>query len=336
MRESRRLRGRTVAVIAAAGFCLLAPAASSAATTWVVTLTGNDMDTAQFTPKFLTIQVGDTVSWVNHDGVHNVVADDGSFLSGPVEPPDGPDWPFKVRFTKAGTNPYYCSIHGNIGGVGQSGVIYVRPAHPASDVVYEKSAWDFTPVSPTLTFGLGPQPEMRWATATAPQEVQAGVQLPSGAKITGLEITGCDDDDAHDMVAALLECPDPSAQCTTIATAGSNGQPGCDFFASTGVTTQTNVDNLTNTYALDLMIGGQFLKFRNVRIFYQRLVSPAPATATFADVPTNNQFFKVIEALAASGITQGCGNGNFCPNDPVTRGSMASFLARALGLFWAN
>jgi hypothetical protein len=36
-----------------------------------------------------------------------------------------------------------------------------------------------------------------------------------------------------------------------------------------------------------------------------------------------------VERLAAEGITGGCGNGNFCPNDPVTRAQMAVFLVAA-------
>lgn len=42
-----------------------------------------------------------------------------------------------------------------------------------------------------------------------------------------------------------------------------------------------------------------------------------------------------IEAIAAEGITQGCNppaNSRFCPDDVVTRGQMAAFLARALEL----
>jgi hypothetical protein len=41
-----------------------------------------------------------------------------------------------------------------------------------------------------------------------------------------------------------------------------------------------------------------------------------------------------IEALAAAGVTRGCNpphNTRFCPEQPVTRGQMAAFLARALG-----
>jgi hypothetical protein len=42
-----------------------------------------------------------------------------------------------------------------------------------------------------------------------------------------------------------------------------------------------------------------------------------------------------IEKLAAAGITRGCNppeNDLYCPDDPVSRGQMAAFLVRALGL----
>ncbi|MFO0753176.1 MAG: choice-of-anchor D domain-containing protein [Thermodesulfovibrionales bacterium] len=37
-----------------------------------------------------------------------------------------------------------------------------------------------------------------------------------------------------------------------------------------------------------------------------------------------------INALAAKGITTGCGDGNFCPDDPVTREQVAAFIIRSL------
>ena len=36
-----------------------------------------------------------------------------------------------------------------------------------------------------------------------------------------------------------------------------------------------------------------------------------------------------ISSVAAAGITQGCDVDRYCPNDPVTREQMASFLVRA-------
>jgi hypothetical protein len=66
-------------------------------------------------------------------------------------------------------------------------------------------------------------------------------------------------------------------------------------------------------------------------------VRPAPAVATFVDVPTSHPFFQFIEALSAAGITGGCAPGpSYCPNDPITRGQMAVFLSVALGLHFPN
>jgi streptogramin lyase len=58
--------------------------------------------------------------------------------------------------------------------------------------------------------------------------------------------------------------------------------------------------------------------------------TPPPATGTlFADVPASNSFAPWIEQLAGFKITGGCGSGNFCPNDPVTRAQMAVFLLKS-------
>jgi hypothetical protein len=70
-----------------------------------------------------------------------------------------------------------------------------------------------------------------------------------------------------------------------------------------------------------------------VRAYYKLQVAPAPATATFPiDVPTSHPFFRFVEALAAAGVTGGCGTDSYCPDTPVTRGQMAVFLATALGM----
>jgi hypothetical protein len=74
--------------------------------------------------------------------------------------------------------------------------------------------------------------------------------------------------------------------------------------------------------------------FGFVEVWWHRTVSDPPASASFNDVPTNHPFFQFIEALRASGITGGCGASNYCPDNPVTRGQMAVFLAKALGLHW--
>jgi hypothetical protein len=60
--------------------------------------------------------------------------------------------------------------------------------------------------------------------------------------------------------------------------------------------------------------------------------SPPPCSGIFKDVVCTPGigFPDWIEALAAEGITGGCGSGNYCPSNPVTRGQMAAFIRRAL------
>jgi len=59
-----------------------------------------------------------------------------------------------------------------------------------------------------------------------------------------------------------------------------------------------------------------------------------PPDGTFTD-DNGNVHEGYIEAIAAAGITKGCNppvNDKYCPADLVTRGQMAAFLTRTLGL----
>jgi len=87
---------------------------------------------------------------------------------------------------------------------------------------------------------------------------------------------------------------------------------------------------------LEMAPNPNYLFFGWVEVWWRRAVSPAPPAASFNDVPTTHPFFQYIEALKASGITGGCSAAPplYCPDNPVTRGQMAVFLAKALGLHW--
>lgn len=64
--------------------------------------------------------------------------------------------------------------------------------------------------------------------------------------------------------------------------------------------------------------------------------TPPPCTGVFADVPCSSPFAPWIEALAAAGVTGGCGGGNYCPGLTVSREQMAVFMLSALqGPGWA-
>jgi plastocyanin len=67
-----------------------------------------------YRPAVLNIEVGDRVTWRNVQGFHNVVSDTGLFSSGD---PVGGNWTFSHTFDEPGDFPYFCSLHGNPGGI---------------------------------------------------------------------------------------------------------------------------------------------------------------------------------------------------------------------------
>jgi plastocyanin len=66
------------------------------------------IDNFSFGPQTLTVPVGATVTWVNRDDIpHTSVSTDGLFKSKVMDTDDK----FSYTFAKAGTYPYYCTIH---------------------------------------------------------------------------------------------------------------------------------------------------------------------------------------------------------------------------------
>jgi hypothetical protein len=57
---------------------------------------------------------------------------------------------------------------------------------------------------------------------------------------------------------------------------------------------------------------------------------PPPAVGRFSDVPIESPFAPWVEEVAALQISVGCGGGQFCPQQPVSRGQMAVFLLKTL------
>ena len=72
------------------------------------------IDNFSFLPKEITVPVGTTVTWTNHDDVPHVVAsaDDQFKKSGPLDT----DESFSHTFTTAGNYTYFCSIHPHMTG----------------------------------------------------------------------------------------------------------------------------------------------------------------------------------------------------------------------------
>ena len=111
---------RSLLCIASVLFSYAATAAV-AAQTFTVTVGGN---TNTFSPNSLTIHVGDTVTWKNVGGFHNVAATDGSFRNGDASQSA---WTFSHTFNSAGTVNYVCEIHQAMGMTGSITVNDVAP-----------------------------------------------------------------------------------------------------------------------------------------------------------------------------------------------------------------
>lgn len=167
-----------------------------------------------------------------------------------------------------------------------------------------------------------------------------GLRLPAGAILSSVELDACDSDAAAQVQVAVFRSVKAGGALTNLTGFGGTGimaTPGCSVF-SLNLTTPETINNLNNNYFIDVLSGAtSATSFKAVRVTYRLQVSPAPAVASFPnDVPTTNPFFRFVEAMAASGLTGGCGPGSFCPDSPVTRGQLSVFLSVALGLHFPN
>jgi plastocyanin len=77
------------------------------------------IDNFVYNPVPLTVKVGTTVTWINHDDIpHTVDSPEGKFKSAALDTDDK----FEYRFTAAGEYPFYCRIHPKM-----TGKIIVQP-----------------------------------------------------------------------------------------------------------------------------------------------------------------------------------------------------------------
>ena len=80
---------------------------------------------------------------------------------------------------------------------------------------------------------------------------------------------------------------------------------------------------------------GAVVTREQMAVFIVRAMEGEPSSdscagqAPFGDVAATSWACGHIKRLAELGVTQGCGNGNYCPLKPVRRDEMAAFLARA-------
>ncbi|HYL99757.1 MAG TPA: cupredoxin family copper-binding protein [Blastocatellia bacterium] len=130
VKQFANLKWSVAVLIAIASVMILAGTASQAqhengSGKLVATAAGTDatsqvmIDNFVYNPVPLTIKVGTTVTWINHDDIpHTVDSTEGKFKSGALDTDDK----FEYRFTAAGEYPFYCRIHPKM-----TGKIIVQP-----------------------------------------------------------------------------------------------------------------------------------------------------------------------------------------------------------------
>ncbi|MDX9735470.1 MAG: S-layer homology domain-containing protein [Thermoanaerobaculia bacterium] len=139
---------------------------------------------------------------------------------------------------------------------------------------------------------------------------------------------------SFDLQKVTMDLAGHTASWTSLGTGSSSGNPGISFVnipLTANETIQNQAANTVYQYVIRADVSSD-VSFAGCLVYWKRQVSPAPASATFTDVPTSHPFFKFIEALYSSGITAGCSPTEYCPDQPLTRGEMAVFLAAGLGL----
>ncbi len=202
---------------------------------------------------------------------------------------------------------------------------------PPSDAV----SWN------SFIFGSGEGGIAIYQTSATPIDWFYQVNIPSGAIVTKVVIEGCDSSATGQLVFSVAKGTAPTGPLSFLASGSTDigATPGCGFFTLPVPGGGTQMINSTQNLWLHFYWQGDYtglVLLHTIRVFYKLQVSPAPVSATFADVPVGSPLHRFIEALAASGITGGCGGGNYCPDAPLTRGQMAVFLAVALGLHFPN
>ncbi len=79
-------------------------------------------DGLNFVPSDITINVGQTVQWINTGGLHNVNGSVDTFPNNPLGflsgEPDGSAWSFEFQFSEIGFYEYQCDEHSELGMIG--------------------------------------------------------------------------------------------------------------------------------------------------------------------------------------------------------------------------
>ena len=211
-----------------------------------------------FFPSNLTIEAGDTVTFVNAGGFHNVTADDGSFRcangcdgSGGNGAPDAAAWSFSLTFNDPGTIAYHCQPHQSLGMTGTINVQAVANDEPGNlrfataSASRLEGAGSFT-VSVDRVSGEDGAVSVSYATSDG--SAQAGSDYASTSGV----LNWADGDDATKtfQVPIIDDAQDENDETINVALSNPTGSAGLAMPSTATLTIRDDDDNTPSPGAL--------------------------------------------------------------------------------------
>lgn len=203
-----------------------------------------------YSPSNITINAGDTVTWTNFGGDHNVTADDGSFRCangcdnhGGDGTPSTAAWTATVTFPNPGTFNYHCEIHGVEGMVGSVKVNSSGPPvqpgtlglSPASYTAGENSGNAHV----TVTRSGGSSGAVAVSYSASAGTAKAGINFnPTSGTLNWAD----GDSSAKSFTVQVLDDHTVDGS-STVNLALSNPTGGASLGTATGLLTITNTDS---------------------------------------------------------------------------------------------
>ena len=190
--------------------------------------------------------------------------------------------------------------------------------------------YSFTPYSSNTKYAT--TGNYRHFTSTIDVAMDASINLPSGAYLSIARLYYRDNDGG--TVNLIIWREYAPNNWTTLCEFHSSGTPN---YTSSGINIGHTIANANNMYHARVTASQATnnLSFMGLRLYWRRQIRTG-LSHPFTDIGHLPQLWQdSIAALRASGITSGTSSTTYSPDMNVTRGQMAVFLAKALGLYWS-
>ncbi len=185
---------------------------------------------------------------------------------------------------------------------------------------------------------LGPIASGSVATITVVTTPSAPGTVTAASSVSSPELDVDSANNAFPVQTTVEACPPPAPTITAPssvppATAGlsASASSGAGHTATWTLTGGT-IDSGQGTNQITFTSGdpGTTMLLEVVDSILGCDAPPASAliSVDFLDVPPAHQFHDAVNTVARHGVTAGCGGGNYCPGDSVTRAQMAVFLLK--------